>query len=137
MILQPEIVLVEDNSSDAELASITLDELGLFNRTKIISNGEAAVNFFMSGNSPNKENTKNLKLIFLDLMLPKLNGFEILEKIDTEYYTKEIPVVIFSSSEIYKDVERAYSLGVNGYLVKPIDFTYHQYILKSAINFWL
>ena len=138
MSSSPTILLIEDNSSDVELAMMSLSEEGYFNRTRIINNGEAALDFLMPSTELEKfNNTKELKLILLDIMLPKLNGFEILQRIDKTFYTQKIPVVIFSSSEIEKDVYAAYNLGVNGYLVKPIDFNQHQNIIKSAINFWV
>lgn len=132
-----ELLLIEDNSSDAELACITFDELNLTSRTLIINNGEDAFKYLKEVENQIKrsENTV-LKLVFLDIMLPKLNGFEVLERLDTAVITEQVPIVIFSSSGIEKDIVRAYDLGVNGYLIKPIDFFQHQYVLKSAINFW-
>jgi len=133
-----EILLVEDNSSDVELACITLDELDLTNRTVIINNGEDALKYLkFIEEKLLKEEEVNLRMVILDIMLPKLNGFEILERIDAFKFKERIPIVIFSSSEICKDVYLAYSLGVNAYLVKPIDFNKHQYVLRSALNFWL
>lgn len=133
-----DLLLIEDNSSDAELACITLEELSLDNRTFFIDNGEDALKYLKEIELKIKSQTFNgLKLVIMDIMLPKLNGFEILEQLDVDLIKETVPIVIFSSSEIHKDVLRAYDLGVNGFLVKPIDFNQHQYVLKSAINFWI
>ncbi len=133
-----EVLLIEDNSSDAELACITLDELNLTDRTLIINNGEDALTYLKEVEEKLSQNFDvKLRMVFMDIMLPKFNGFEILEQLNVELIKRDVTIVIFSSSDIPKDIRKAYDLGVNGFLVKPIDFNKHQHVIKSAINFWL
>jgi CheY-like chemotaxis protein len=133
-----EVLLIEDNSSDAELACITLDELNLTDRTLIINNGEDALTYLKEVEEKLSQNFDvKLRMVFMDIMLPKFNGFEILEQLNVELIKRDVTIVVFSSSDIPKDIRKAYDLGVNGFLVKPIDFNKHQHVIKSAINFWL
>src|SRR5687768_10128305 len=118
-----EILLVEDNESDAELTIRALRKRHLANRLVHLKDGAEALDFlFARGDYENRDMMKTPKVILLDLKMPKISGIEVLAKIREDERTKKIPVVVLTSSREDPDVERCYQLGVNSYIVKPVEF---------------
>jgi two-component system response regulator len=127
-----EILLVEDNPNDAELVIRALKKNNLSNNLLHLQDGEEAINYIFS-----EENHTISKLILLDLKLPKVDGLEILRKIKADSQRKKIPVVMLTSSKEERDIVESYDLGVNAYLVKPIDFDQFTKAIKDIGFFWL
>jgi len=118
-----EILFVEDNPHEAELTIRGLRKHNLVNKLKHIDDGEEALDFIFSrGAYTSRENSPNPKLIILDLKLPKVDGLEILRQLKADKRTRIIPVVVLTSSQEEKDVIESYRLGVNSYIVKPVNF---------------
>lgn len=118
-----DILYIEDNPHEAELTIRSLKKHNLANKLVHINDGADALDFiFSKGDYANRENSKNPKLIILDLKLPKVGGLEILRQIKADELTKMIPVVILTSSQEDKDIIESHKLGVNSYIVKPVNF---------------
>ena len=133
-----EILIVEDNPSDAELTIRALKKSNLANHIFVVENGEEALDFIFSrGKYADLNNSKTLKVIFLDLKLPKVSGLEVLEVIKSEDATKSLPVVIITSSKEDPDIKRAYALGANSYVVKPVDFESFINAISTTGLYWL
>ncbi|MEZ4774451.1 MAG: response regulator [Bacteroidia bacterium] len=133
-----DILLVEDNASDAELIQISLEEQQLFPSVSIVRDGEKALDYiFARKEFSDRQGEENPKLILLDLKLPKVNGIEVLNSIKSTPETKSIPVVILTSSAHSKDIEECYRLGANSYIVKPIGFDDFSKIITHTVNYWL
>lgn len=113
-----EILLVEDNEDDAIMTLRALQKHNLTNKVYHVIDGEAALDFFF------KEKKKSVmpRVVFLDLKLPKVDGLEVLKELRQNEMTRTIPVVILTSSKEDRDVDTAYKLGANSYIVKPVDF---------------
>ena len=117
-----EILLVEDNPTDAELTLRALRRNNLANNVVWVKDGAEALDFLhCRGNYANRKNGTP-KLILLDLKLPKIDGIEVLRELKTDIKTKIIPVVMLTSSQEERDLVESYRLGVNSYIVKPVDF---------------
>lgn len=118
-----EVLLVEDNISDAEMILRALKKNKLANRLVHLNDGAEALDFiFAEGNYRDRDTVITPKVILLDLKMPKVNGIEVLRKIKADERTKKIPVVVFTSSKEDSDIQACYSLGANGYVVKPVQF---------------
>ncbi len=124
MLNEPvEILLVEDNPSDIKLTMHAFKKCDLADRVFIVNDGEEALEYlFNRGRFKRKNTVRHLKVIFLDLKLPKVDGLEVLRSIKLDEKLKIIPVVIFTSSRQECDIVESFKLGVNSYIVKPIDF---------------
>ena len=117
-----EILLVEDNALDAELTMRALKEGGLANRLLWVKDGQQALDFlFREGDYANRADTIP-RLVLLDLKMPKVDGIEVLKTVKSDERTRRIPVVIMTSSQEERDVAQSYDLGVNSYVVKPVEF---------------
>jgi len=130
------ILLVEDDPKDVELTLTGLAEYNLANEVIVASDGQEALDYlYRSGGHANRQHG-NPAVMLLDLKLPKLNGFEVLEKIRSDENLKMIPVVVLTSSHEERDLVQSYKLGVNAYVVKPVDF--HQFVnsVKELGAFW-
>jgi len=133
-----EILIVEDNPSDAELAIRALKKSNLANHVFVVENGEEALDFiFTRGQYVDRDRSKMLKVIFLDLKLPKISGLEVLQAIKSNEATKMTPVVVISSSKEDSDIQEAYNLGANSYVVKPVDFESFIYSINTTGLYWL
>lgn len=120
---QVEILFIEDNHHEAELTIRSLKKHNLANKLKHIDDGEEALDFiFSKGAYEDRLNSPEPKLIILDLKLPKVDGLEILRQLKADDKTKLIPVVVLTSSQEEKDIVESYRLGVNSYIVKPVNF---------------
>lgn len=118
-----EILLVEDNASDAELTIRALRKRNLANSLIHLKNGAEALDFiFGEGPYAGRDPHKTPKVILLDLKMPKVDGLEVLTKIRADERTKRIPVVVLTSSKEDPDIQACYALGVNSYIVKPVEF---------------
>lgn len=133
-----EIILIEDNSLDAELAVKALLKGGATGNIHILKDGAAALEYFFGMGEFKNRRTKVLpSLVLLDLMIPKVSGFEVLELIRANKHIRHIPVVVFSSSTVDVDIKKAYKLGANAYIAKPIDFNSYRKLMKSVADFWI
>lgn len=115
-----EIILVEDNPHDAELTLRALKKRGLANHVRVLTDGAEALEFISGASEAGQYGSP--KLILLDLKLPKVDGLEVLRRIKNDDRTKTIPVVVLTSSQEEPDIMESYKLGVNSYIVKPVDF---------------
>lgn len=130
-----EILLVEDNQEDAELTLRALRKQNLANKVRVIPDGAEAMDYiFAEGEYEDREIYHRPRVIFLDLKLPKISGNEILKRIKSDDRTKQIPVVVLTSSKEDKDLEECYENGVNSYIVKPVDF---EKFFKSVVDLGL
>jgi two-component system, response regulator len=133
-----EILLVEDNPNDVELTLMALKENNLANHVQVARDGEEAIEFiFSSGKYSNRDINLKPKVILLDLKLPKIDGVEVLRKIRSDERTKTIPVVVLTSSKEERDIIETYKLGVNSYIVKPVQFEKFIKIVKDLGMYWL
>ncbi len=133
-----EILIVEDNLRDAELTVRALRKNNLANSIFIAEDGEEALDFFFCrGKFSNRSFDKPPKVVLLDLKLPKISGLEVLREVKEDVRTKHIPVVIVTSSREEPDMKKAYRLGVNSYVVKPVDFDQFIQAMSSLGLYWL
>ena len=126
-----EILLVEDNPNDAELTLRALKQRNLANQVHLCRDGAEAMDYFAdaTGAVP--------KVVLLDLKLPKVDGLEVLRRLKGDVRTKAIPVVVLTSSREEPDIERAYELGANSYIVKPVDFEAFARAVSDVGLYWL
>ena len=118
-----EIILVEDNPRDVELTLRALKKQNLANKVQVVVDGAEALDYiFCTGAHADRDMNDQPKVILLDLKLPKVDGLEVLRKIKSNEKTATIPVVVLTSSREERDMVESYKLGVNSYIVKPVDF---------------
>jgi two-component system, response regulator len=130
-----EILLIEDNPSDIKLTLKALQKHNLANKVTVLKDGAEALDFiYAEGKYAGRNNREMPKVIFLDLKLPLVDGIEVLRKLKSEKITKKIPIVVLTSSKESKDIDECYKLGVNSYVVKPLDF---EKFLESVSNIGL
>ncbi len=138
IIQEIEVLLVEDNPQDADLAKRAFRKKNLANHLHWVEDGEEALDFlFRRGRYADRSQTRNHKVVMLDLKLPKVDGLEVLETIKKDERTKSIPVVVVTSSREDPDIERAYALGANSYVGKPIDFDQFAEAMINLGYYWL
>jgi two-component system response regulator len=126
-----DILIVEDNASDAELTLRALKQRNLANQVHVCRDGAEALDFFADQVRPVP------KVVLLDLKLPKVDGLEVLRHLKGEARTKAIPIVVLTSSREEPDIERAYALGANSYIVKPVDFEAFARAVSDVGLYWL
>lgn len=137
-INEVEILLVEDNPNDAELTMRALKKNNLANRVLHAKDGAEALEFIFGNGAFAGRTVENTpKVIMLDLKLPKVNGIEVLERIKADTRTKNIPVVVLTSSREDTDLKRCYELGVNSYIVKPVEFEAFIKAISDLGFYWL
>jgi len=133
-----EILLVEDNPNDAKLTLRALKKNNLINEVFVVKDGVEALDYIFAENEYSYRSIDNSpKVIFLDLKLPKVNGIEVLEKIKGDSRTRNIPVVVLTSSAEDRDLKRCYELGANSYIVKPVDFESFMEAVTHLGFYWL
>jgi CheY-like chemotaxis protein len=133
-----EILIVEDNPHDAELTLRALRKNNLANNVLIAGDGAEALDFFFCrGKFENRSFTNPPKIVLLDLKLPKMSGLELLKLVKADKRTSRIPIVIVTSSKEEPDIHEAYELGVNSYVVKPVDFDQFMNAMSSLGLYWL
>lgn len=136
MVELKRILLVEDDRKDVELTLEALSEYHLANEVVVARDGEEALDYLQRKGKFQTVAPGNPAAILLDLKLPKVNGLEVLGQIRAEEKLKMIPVIVLTSSRQEEDLEKCYQLGVNAYVVKPVDF--HEFInaVKELGIFW-
>ena len=133
-----EILIVEDNLDDAEMALRALKQNKLTNKVLVVGDGEEALDFvFSRGKYKDRPITKKPKIILLDLKLPKVDGLEVLKAIKGDEIAKMIPVIVLTSSKEESDMVESYRLGVNSYIVKPVDFDKFVDAIRDVGLYWL
>jgi Response regulator containing a CheY-like receiver domain and a GGDEF domain len=133
-----EILLVEDNPNDVELTLVALKENNLSNKIEVVRDGAEALDFvFGTGAYNGRRVEDHPKIILLDLKLPKIDGIEVLRRIKTDPRTQAIPVVVLTTSREDRDVTETYNLGVNSYIVKPVDFEQFTQAVRTLGLYWL
>ncbi len=133
-----EILLVEDNMSDAELAIWALSEVKLDNHLLHVKDGVEALDFlFGTGQFAGRDIKKVPKVILLDIKMPRVYGIEVLRQVKANSYTKHIPVVIMTSSKEEQDIIESYELGVNSFVVKPVEFSQFAKAVSELGLYWI
>ena len=130
------ILLVEDDPKDVELTMAALEEYRLVNEVVIARDGQEALDYLYCRGGFSSRPPDNPAVMLLDLKLPKVDGLEVLQQIKSDERLKMMPVVVLTSSSEERDMIRSYQLGVNAYVVKPVDF--HEFInaVKELGVFW-
>ena len=133
-----EILLVEDNPNDAELSLYALKKHHVANRVHLAKDGAEALDFlFGTGDYAGRNVEDTPKVILLDLKLPKVDGLAVLRRIKDDPRTRHIPVVVLTSSREERDIVESYNLGVNSYIVKPIDFEQFSESVRQLGLYWV
>jgi two-component system response regulator len=133
-----EILIVEDNPEDAEIAVRAFKKNKLTNKLYVVNDGEQALDFIFAKNDfADRNKLAKPKIILLDLKLPKVDGLEVLKKIKGNEKTKVIPVIMLTSSKEESDIIHSYKLGVNSYIVKPVDFDKFVEAVSNLGLYWL
>lgn len=132
------ILLVEDNPTDAELAIRALRRSRISNQIQLLQDGAEALDFlFCRGDYAHRHINDQPKVILLDLKLPKVSGLEVLQQLKADPRTQMIPIVVLTSSSQDSDVIESYKLGVNSYIVKPVDFEQFNKSVEQLGFYWL
>jgi CheY-like chemotaxis protein len=130
------ILMVEDDAKDVELTLTALEEFHLVNEVVVTRDGEEALDYLYGRKGFETRTGGNPAVILLDLKLPKVDGLEVLKQVKSDEKLKLIPVVVLTSSKEEKDMVASYQLGVNAYVVKPVDF--HEFVnaIRELGAFW-
>jgi two-component system, response regulator len=133
-----EVLLVEDNASDAELTIRALKKNNLSNKLLHLKDGAEAIDFlFGEGNYSNRIVEHVPRVILLDLKMPKVNGIDVLRRIKADSRTRKIPIVVLTSSKEDPDIKICYELGVNSYVVKPVEFENFAKAVSDLGFYWM
>ncbi len=132
-----EILLVEDNPNDVELTLRALQKQNLSSKVFVVKDGAEALDFIFATGTYSQRKIENLpKVILLDLKLPKVDGIEVLRRVKSDERTRYTPVVMLTSSQEERDVLATYNLGVNSYIVKPVDFSNFIHAISELGVYW-
>lgn len=135
---EAEILLVEDNASDAEMTIRALRKNKLDNSLLHLTDGTEALDYlYARGQYTGRSRSRFPKVILLDLKMPKLDGLDVLKRLKSDERTKLIPVVVLTSSKEDSDVEKCYLLGVNSYIVKPVEFNRYTQAVSDIGLYWM
>ena len=129
--MENEILLVKDNDNDAELAIRALKKSNLANRIIRLEDGQQAIDYV------HDEKNSMPRLILLDLKMPKVDGLDVLRELKSNEKTRRIPIVFMTSSKLDNDIIKSYDLGVNAYIVKPVNFDQFSKAVNEVGLFWL
>ena len=132
-----EILLVEDNPMDAELATRALKKGGLANSMLWVKDGQEALDYLFHREAYSERTAGLPRLVFLDLKMPRVDGMEVLKAVKADPRTRRIPIVVMTSSQEDRDLIQTYDLGVNSYVVKPLDFNSVAEVVRQAGYYWL
>jgi two-component system response regulator len=132
-----EILLVEDNPNDEMLALRAFKKYNIVNNVQVVRDGAEALEFIFCTGAYADRRIENPRVILLDLKLPLVNGIEVLRRIRNDSRTRLIPVVMLTASSEERDLIETYALGVNSYIVKPLDFDQFNEVAKHLGYYWL
>ncbi len=133
-----ELLLVEDNPNDVELTLHALNKNHVANPIQVVRDGAEALDFlFCTGAFAGRDRSVMPKVVLLDLKLPKVDGLEVLRRIKADEHTSKIPIVMLTSSREDRDIHECYELGVNSYIVKPVDFSQFTEAVRHLGLYWL
>jgi two-component system, response regulator len=131
-----EILLVEDSDADAEMTTRAIRKGNVVNRLVRVRDGVEALEFVFREGAYSQRSGGNPRLILLDLKMPRMGGIDVIRRLKADQTTKTIPVVVFTSSAEEKDVVESYQLGVNSYLVKPVEMTAFTDVITQTGLYW-
>ena len=132
-----EILLVEDNPNDAELAILAIRQAKFTGRIAHVDDGVKALDYLNgTGSYADRAGARPPRVVFLDLKLPRIDGIEVLRRVKGAGNLSAIPVVMLTSSQELSDVDECYRLGVNSYVVKPVNFDEYQAMISGLVNYW-
>lgn len=138
MLNHVEVLLVEDNIHDAEMTIRALKKVNLANHLVHVKDGAEALDFiFARGNFSGRDGDGLPKVILLDIKMPKVDGIEVLRQLKSSEFSRSIPIVIMTSSKEEQDIISSYKLGVNSYVVKPVDFEGFARAVSQLGLYWL
>lgn len=132
-----DIVLVEDNVNDAELTKLALRKSNAELCVHLLRDGAEAIEYFLGADRKTPISSLAAKMVLLDLKLPKLSGFQVLRSLREHPEFATLPIVILSSSAVESDIDRAYQLGANSYIVKPIEYAQHAKTIAETVQYWM
>lgn len=133
-----EVLLVEDDENDVELTLHAFEKQNLLNEIHVVRDGQEALDFlFCQGPYSHRDVRKPPKVVLLDLKLPLLDGIEVLRRVRSDSRTRGIPIVMLTSSREEQDIIATYELGVNSYIVKPVDFQRFGEAVREVGMYWL
>ena len=137
MLKSASILLAEDDPNDVLLIQRAFEKAGLKNKLKVVNDGEQAIHYLSGkGNYSNRERFPMPFMVLLDLKMPGTDGFEVLQWVRQEPLLKRLLVVVLTSSHLQADVDRAYELGANSYLVKPVNFEEMVHLVQRFEAYW-
>jgi two-component system, response regulator len=138
MVREVEILLVEDNPDDEFLVLRALRKHRVSNKVHVVRDGEEALNFLLGrGRYENSGFDRNLKLVLLDVKLPKVSGLEVLAEVKKHPATRHVPIVLLTSSALQEEMLRAYVEGANSFLQKPVDFDQFDDLIRHVGFYWM
>jgi len=133
-----DILLVEDDPNDAEMTIRALRRAHLANRLYWVRDGVEGLDFiFCRGSFADRDPRDRIKIVLLDLKMPRLSGFDVLQELKTHAETQSIPVVVMTSSDHERDIAESYRLGANGYVSKPVSFDAFSTAIQNIGTYWL
>ena len=133
-----EILLVEDNPNDVELTLHAFKKNNLANHIEVVRDGAEALDYlFGTGAYLSRDTNHKPRVILLDLKLPKVDGLEVLRHVKADERTRSIPVVVLTSSREERDIAESYNLGVNSYILKPVDFQQFTDAVRTLGLYWM
>lgn len=135
--LPVEILLVEDSESDLQLTLRALQKGNVANRIEVARDGEEALDFMFARGAHASRPNENPRLVLLDLKLPKVDGLDVLRTLKSDPRTRSVPIVILTSSKEQRDIVESYDLGVNSYIVKPVDFEGFMKAVMELGLYWM
>jgi two-component system response regulator len=132
-----EILLVEDNPNDAELAILAIRQAKYTGRIVHVDDGVKALDYLSgTGAYADRAGSHPPRVVFLDLKLPRIDGIEVLRRVKNAENLRSIPVVMLTSSQELSDLDECYRLGVNSYVVKPVNFDEYQSMISTLVGYW-
>ncbi|NUN70500.1 MAG: response regulator [Bacteroidetes bacterium] len=132
-----DILLVEDNPNDVELALYAFRQNGIEERVRITRDGEEALEFLQCrGHFASRQRSEGPAIVLLDLKLPKVDGFQVIQTIRSDEHLRTLPVIALTTSNELSDIHRCYALGVNSYILKPVEFDRFSHAIRSIIQYW-
>lgn len=132
-----DILLVEDNANDEKLALHAFAKQRVTDSVHVVRDGAEALDYLFCTGDYSQRRRENPKLIVLDLKVPLIDGLEVLRRLRNDPHTRVIPVVALTSSDAESDIVESYALGVNSYIVKPVDFDRFNEVARQLRDYWL